>query len=111
MEGLRLRYWTNRYRAYTSLRLEKTEDGWFFHAEAHSGATDPEGVPHLMGNFLQDNVSYPDGIDGYMGFLWNEIDQGHVDGERAQEMLDQIGSWVSQCERSQPNWFDYNGRR
>lgn len=108
MNDLRLSYWTDRWKANTQIRLEFTESGWIFHAMAHSGPTDRLGAPHLLGNFDQDYVSYPARIDGFLGFVWDQIRVNEIDQARAQEMLDEFGAWVSACEQSQPKWHGWN---
>lgn len=108
MEMLELTYWTNRWGHTTTINLEKTNEGWIFHAVAHSGPTDSSGVPHLIGNFRQDNVAYPDGVEHFLYFIHRQMAEGTVNEERAQEMLTELGKWVSACERATPNWQGWN---
>ncbi|CAN7279985.1 hypothetical protein LJR038_003261 [Acidovorax sp. LjRoot38] len=108
MNHLTLTYWTNRWGSTTTVHLTPTHKGWEFEAVAHSGPTDFEGVPHFYGNFEQDNVCYPRGIDGYLGFIWKELRDERIDMARAQELMDDIGKWVSEVEQSRPKWRGWN---
>jgi len=105
---LELTYWTNRWGSTTTLGLEKTKEGWIFHAMAHSGQTDSFGMPHLIGNFHQDYVAFPDGVGNFLHFIHTQITNGAIDEDRAQEMLNQLGDWISECERSTPKWSGWN---
>lgn len=108
MGKFELTYWTNRWEHTTTLGLEKTGEGWIFHAQAHSGETDSYGAPHLIGNLNQDLVAYPDGVDGYLFFIHQQMTNGAIDESRAQEMLDELGAWISECEHSTPKWRTWN---
>lgn len=105
---LTLTYWTRRWESTTTFHLSHTSTGWVFHANAHSGPTDREGHPHLLGNLNQDNVSFPHGVDGYLGYLWGVIQEDKVDRDRAQGMLGEIGDWISETERAAPSWKEWN---
>jgi hypothetical protein len=105
---LNVKYWTNRWDADAGYRIEHTDTGWIFHAVAHSGPTDTEGSPHLLGNFHQDYVSFPHGVDGYLGYIWTRLHHGEIDEIEAQRLIDELFEWVSQCERSRPKWRGWN---
>lgn len=66
LNQLTLRYWTRRWESTTTIHLDHVEKGWVFHANAHSGLTDQEGNPHLIGNLNQDYVSFPNGVNSYL---------------------------------------------
>lgn len=108
MHDLRLTYWTNRHKSTFTIRLETTPTGWLFSAIAHSGGTNAEGAPHLLGNLNQDNVCFPFGIEGHFAYLWGLINKGEIDNNRAQEMLDELGEWISKTEQARPQWRGWN---
>ncbi|KRC30701.1 hypothetical protein [Acidovorax sp. Root217] len=108
MHDLKLTYYTNRWQSTTTLRLEATATGWIFQAPAHRGETNSEGHPHLLGNLNQDNVSFPHGIDGHLSHLWDLIKAGEIDHGRAQEMLNELGQWISDTEQARPRWRGWN---
>lgn len=108
LNQLTLRYWTRRWESTTSIHLDHVEEGWVFHANAHSGLTDQEGNPHLFGNLNQDNVSFPKGVDDYLEYLWNVIEEGKADADSAQRMLNEIGAWISATESAAPIWKGWN---
>lgn len=108
MNRLKLSYYTNRWKAQTTLSFTKTDDGWDIQHVAHSGPCDKYGSPHLKGNFDQDNVAYPKGIDGYIGHIWQRLHRNEIDLPWAQIMFDELGEWLSTCETSAPKWREYN---
>ncbi|MDO8728683.1 MAG: hypothetical protein Q7K26_02180 [bacterium] len=75
---------------------------------AINGDTDREGAPILEANLLQDYVKFPRNVGAFLGFIWNQLDNKEIDQERAQEMLDQVGEWISVCESQQPKWKTWN---
>ncbi len=108
MADLKLTYWTKRWGAKTTITLEPIDEGWLIRAAAHSGKTNFEGHPHLYGNFNQDYVCYPMGFDTFLAFVRQELCDEHIDMVRAQQMLDELGDWVTSCEQSQPRWKGWN---
>lgn len=56
----------------------------------------------------QDNVKFPHDVGAFLGFLWKQLDSGEIDRERAQEMIQEIGDWITVCETSQPVWKVWN---
>jgi hypothetical protein len=108
LNQLTLRYWTRRRKSITTIHLDHVEQGWVFHANAHSGPTNQEGHPHFIGNLMQDNASFPQGVDNYLKYLWDVIEAAKADQVSAQRMLDEVGEWISATERAVPNWEGWN---
>lgn len=102
------RVYSRRWNHEATYRFTKTDTGWDIQHEAHSGPCDHEGSPHLLNNFRQDNIAYPDKVEGFVGFIWRKLHVGEIGATQAQEMLQQVADWVSACERSQPVWGEYN---
>jgi hypothetical protein len=108
MSGFNLTFYTRRWNNNVTLTVRKTETGWHISHIAINGDADREGAPLLHANLRQDNVKFPSGLGGFMAFVWEQLDKGEVDDERAQEMLNELGDWISTCEKSQPNWKEWN---
>ncbi|MBV7482510.1 hypothetical protein [Bordetella sp. BOR01] len=100
--------YSRRWNHTDTYRFTKTSTGWNIQHMAHSGPCDREGSPHLIGNFDQDYISYPNRVEGFIGFIWDKLNAEEIDGTQAQEMLQQVADWVSNCERSQPEWPEWN---
>lgn len=103
-----LTYFTRRWSSNVTLRVQKTHTGWHISNIAINGDTDSDGAPILEANLKQDNVQYPEGVGGFLGFIWQQLDQGEIDSARAQSMLEELGQWISNCETSQPVWRPWN---
>jgi hypothetical protein len=59
-------------------------------------------------NIRQENVAIPSGLGGFMALVWEKLEEGEIDNERAQEMFNGVGDWISICEKSQPTWKEWN---
>lgn len=108
MQDFKLTYFTRRWKSDTTLDVKKTDTGWHISYKAIFGDTDREGVPVLENNFYQDNVKFPHDVGAFLGFIWQQLHVGAIDHDRAQEMLDEVGAWISACEKSQPIWKVWN---
>jgi len=108
MQTFKLNFYTKRWNSDVALNLRKTALGWHISHIAINGDTEPDGSPILYSNLHQDNVRFPYGLDGFVGYIWEQLDAGEIDEERAQEMFDELGEWVSTCEKSQPIWKVWN---
>ncbi|MEQ4313159.1 hypothetical protein ABNM01_10965 [Pseudomonas syringae] len=47
-------------------------------------------------------------VGTFLGFVWRQLDIGDIDEERAQQMIQEIGDWITACETSQPLWKVWN---
>lgn len=108
MKDFELTYYTRRWKANTTLTVKKTQAGWHISNIAINGDTDTEGAPILEQNLHQDNVRYPHDVGSFLGFIWGELDSAAIDEIRAQQMIDEIGDWITSCETSQPVWRPWN---
>lgn len=108
MSTFKLAYRTRRWNSITTLTLLKTPTGWHLTAQAINGDTDPAGLPFFESNLRQDNVCFPLRVFDFLGFVWEQMDAGEIDAEQAQEMIQQIGEWITACEASQPIWQEWN---
>jgi len=108
MSKLKITYYTRRWSQRVSLNVKKTSTGWHISHIAINGDTDPEGHPILERNLVQDNVHFPKDVGHFLGHVWYLLEEGVIDEARAQEMLEDIGQWISSCETSQPTWRGWN---
>jgi hypothetical protein len=99
---------TSRFQADRTYRIAKTKSGWHISHIAINGDCKPDGSPFLYENFEQDGVHFPSGIDGFLENVWNRLTEGSINTEVAQQRLQQLADWVSECEKSQPKWKGWN---
>lgn len=104
----KLTYWTRRWSAYTTLQLRKLDNGWHVSHIAINGDADREGSPFIAANLQQDYVKYPQDVGSFLGFVWDQLDSGDISDDRAQEMIQEVGEWITSCETSQPLWNIWN---
>lgn len=91
----------------TVFRFNK--DGWLIDdLFGHDVQCSPNGSPQLYGetgNFKHDLVSYPSGLPSKLETLWTQISNGKlVSDDEIQKKFDELGTWISTCETSQPEW-------
>ena len=98
-----LKIYTRRWGHYDTYKITRTENGWNFEGltSALSGECERNGREVLNGILDHDSVCYPEKINDFMEFLWNEAEQGLSKSE-VQEALDMIGKWISVCEMNTP---------
>jgi hypothetical protein len=90
-------------------RLTRTADGWAIRHMAIGGPCDRGGDPFLFQNFRQDAIQYPEGLDGWMEWLWNQASERGLTAAQVQEGLQQIADWVSNTERNAPSGGIWEG--
>lgn len=108
MKDFKLKYYNRRWNHSTTLTVRKPETGWHISNIAINGDADREGAPFLEANLHQDNVKFPHDVGAFLGFVWEQLNNGDIDEARAQGMIDEVGEWISQCESSQPVWKIWN---
>ena len=80
--------------------LIRTETGWSFMGS--SIECDKSGNPKLYKKLEHDSINYPADLKGYIEYLWNQAREKGLSKEEVQECLDDIGEWVSMCEKTTP---------
>lgn len=108
MNQYKLTFFTRRWSANVTLDVKKIDTGWHISHIAINGDADPQGKPILEENLHQDYVQFPHGVGGFLGFIWEQLHNQEIDAQRAQDMLDELGNWISTCESSQPVWKPWN---
>jgi hypothetical protein len=108
MTDFRFKFYSRRWTSDVTLNVQKTDAGWHISHMAINGDTDVQGSPILYANLHQDNVHFPYGLDGFFGFIWQQLHENQIDDDRAQALFDELGDWVSACEGTQPVWTGWN---
>jgi hypothetical protein len=108
MDAYQFQVFARRWKAKITYQLVFNANGWIISHIAINGQTDPEGVPILGANFEQDNICFPSGVGSFLGHVWREIQSGEIDKDIAQKKIQEIADWVTVCEKSQPNWPEWN---
>lgn len=105
---MKLTYFSQHHHCDVTLAITKTDTGWYIKNIAHNGETDPEGSPILENNLNQDYVHYPVQVGAFLGHIWQQLHNDKIDEVWAQQMLDDIGRWISECDAAVPRWRGYN---
>jgi hypothetical protein len=108
MNDFNLTYFARRRNSTVTLTIRKTSAGWHISRITINGDGDQEGAPFLNANLQQDGVEYPVHAGRFMAFIWQSLQDEEIGPERAQEMFDELGEWISTCESSQPVWAGWN---
>lgn len=93
-----------------SYKLKRTKTGWeLSHISISAGKCDKSGIPYLFENLNHDSINYPEGLPGYMAWLWEQAAEQGLTHEKVQESLNELGDWISSCEKSSPKgiWEAY----
>jgi len=100
-----LRVYSNRWGHEDVYRIWKTDTGWEIKHLAINGPAKPSGETTLFSNLKQDYISYPYNLGDLMECLWEQINAGDISAPgEVQEKLNDIGQWISICERNTPKW-------
>jgi hypothetical protein len=93
-----------------SYHITRTADGWTVGHLMINGPCDKGGRPFLFENLRHDSISFPDGLDGWMEWLWNQAASSGLSAEQVQQGINQLAEWVSATEKSAPHgglWEGY----
>lgn len=83
-------------------KLKRTDSGWYVDYPSISGNCDESGNPFLFENLNHDSVNYPEELSGYMEWLWEQAAEKGLSHEQVQNALDELGEWISTCEKNSP---------
>ncbi|MDX1491309.1 MAG: hypothetical protein R3332_08480 [Pseudohongiellaceae bacterium] len=108
MDEFSFKVHANRWGSTSTYKVRKTDTGWHVAHIAINGDCEPDGSPFLYSNFKQDHICYPSGLGNQLEWLWRQIDECEIDWEDAQEKLQELGDWVSTCEKAEPLWSGWN---
>jgi hypothetical protein len=73
------------------------------------GDCDKSGRPHLFKDLEHDSINYPEGLGGYMEWLWDKAQAQSMNDNQIQQQFDILGSWIQEVERLSPKgiWSNY----
>lgn len=104
------RVYSKRWGHEDTYAVKRTEDGWEINHIAIDGPCDKGGRPFLIGNLRHDSISFPDGLDGWIEWLWSQAETKGLTAEQVQTALQELADWVSQTEKGAPSgglWEGY----
>ena len=90
-------------------KVKRTELGWIISNIAIGGPCDKGGRPFLYMNFRQDSIHYPEGLDGWMEWLWKQAAEEGLTQPQVQAALQRLADWVSNTEKSRPTGGIWEG--
>lgn len=108
MSIFNFRIFTRRWNSMVTYNVTKTTNGWHICHIAINGDCEPDGSPYFYSNFDQDYVAYPSNFGSFLDHIWAALDRKEMNDTDAQEKLQELADWVSNCERSQPEWKGWN---
>jgi len=82
--------------------IQKNPEGWNVTHMMVGGPGDKTGFPGLKRCMEQDSVNYPAGITDYFEKIWDLLESKEIDEAKAQEYFNQLGNWISICEKNTP---------
>lgn len=84
--------------------LVRTSTGWDigFMGSSSTIRCDKKGYPNLYKRLEHDSINYPEDLKGYIEYLWNAAQIKGLSKEEVQKCLDDIGEWISMCEKMTP---------
>lgn len=94
---------TRRWGHADAYKIIKTVEGWHVSHMMVGGDGYKTGFPGLKRCFDQDSVNYPSRIVDYFEKIWDLLEAGEIDEEKAQEYFNELGEWISVCERNTPS--------
>lgn len=104
-EVFKVRIYTNRWGRYDSYRFKRTDSGWIITGGAafnqSENLSDKSGKPSLYKALDHDTVCYPQQTGDVLCVIWEEGKNG-ASKEELQMHLDDLGEWISSCEKSRP---------
>ena len=103
------RLFSRRWGHEDEYKISRTADGWAVTHIMVGGECDKGGRPFLFENLQHDFIQYPEGLDGWLEWLWNRAADQGLTSEQVQTGLQQLADWVSETERHSPNGGIWEG--
>ena len=108
-EEFSFRVYSRRWDHEDTYTIRRTADGWDVSYMAISGPCDRGGQPVLYRNFDQDSIQYPEGLPGWMEWLWDQAATKGLTRDEVQEGLQDLANWVSNTEKNSPHGHVWDG--
>ncbi|MEI6072011.1 MAG: hypothetical protein WCS31_09480 [Verrucomicrobiae bacterium] len=103
------RVFSRRWGHEDDYNINRNADGWTVTHAMIGGLCDKGGRPFLFENLRHDLIQYPEGLDGWLEWLWNRAASQGLTFEQVQEGLQQLADWVSDTERNAPGGGIWEG--
>ena len=101
-EKFTLRIYTRRWGHDDVYYLSRSNNGWHIETITNRGESNKGGYPVLFDAFKHDGVCYPKQTGEFLEFLWDKAKEDGLDKAAVQKGLDDLGKWISKCEKSVP---------
>jgi hypothetical protein len=82
--------------------MTRTETGWDVKFLTIGGSCDRSGRPYLFEILRHDSISYPEDLDMWIAWLWNQAREKGLSREDVQRALNELASWVKLVETEAP---------
>ena len=103
------RVFSRRWGHDDNYQVKRTEDGWNITHIAIGGPCDKGGRPFLFENLRHDSIHFPEGLDGWMEWLWTKAANQGLTQAQVQAALQQLADWVSNTEKNAPSGGVWQG--
>lgn len=105
----RLKIYSTKAEDYLEYKLIRTENGWSFSSSCWEGECDKDGHPFLFKALRRDAIKYPNRLDLYLGWVWDSAQDKCLSENDLQRALDELGEWISLCEKNAPRSSFWEG--
>ncbi|WP_158498974.1 hypothetical protein [Methanosarcina barkeri] len=109
-EGFEFRIYSRRWGHKDTYKIKRTENGWIVDFPLIGGPCDKGGRPFLFENFHHDSIQYPNALDSWMKWLWEQAASKGLSKEQVQTALQELADWVNNTEKNTPShgvWESY----
>ncbi len=96
-------------RSYT---LKRTQTGWAVKDGGIYVECDKDASPSLTRRLDQDQIDYPDGLSGWLEWLWWQAREHGATHDMVQKALDDLARWIVDVNSSSPQsglWENFGG--
>lgn len=108
MAELKFRVFNRRRDSQVTIKLSRTNSGWYLSYNAIKGDCSEDGAPLLRMSLRQEGINFPEQLESYVSWVWERLHHEEIDTEQAQVMMNDVAKWISSCEESTPKWSGYN---
>jgi len=82
--------------------IRRTSIGWDVQHISIGGSCDKKGQPFLIEILNHDTINFPEELPGYFEWLWDQAAEAGLSHDEIQRSLDELGRWISVCEKNTP---------
>lgn len=103
------RVYSRRWGHKDTYKIKRTADGWTVTHIMIGGPCDKGGRPFLFENLRHDSIHFPEGLDGWLEWLWNKAASAGLSAEQVQQGIQELAEWVSSTEKNAPQGGVWEG--